>query len=592
MKSQIRSAGPAISLAVILLAQFGCSGQVETPSPDATAEDIITLSDIAGRGDRVANEIVGNTDALVTPETDALGDLAGATETSGIADSELSPDTPEGSDSKDVDVPEVDVPVVDVPEGPPPPKFGPPTPDQVTTPSIEGPITSGNGNAVLLPPTFDLASVGYIEEEFFISGEATSYVSYWPLTEDGYWEVEPSVSKPYTTRVIVRRPAKTEDFGGVVLVEWLNVSAGMDAAPDWTFMHVQMIRKGTVWVGLSAQIDGIEGDGSSLGALFALKNVDPVRYGPLEHPGDDYSYDIFSQAGAAVWFGADKLLGGLEPEVVLALGESQSAIRLTSYINAVAPIVDVYDGYLVHSRAGFGAPLIGEESTPDPTYLRTDLEIPVLVLSTETDLVDHLLGYHRARQEDGPWFAGWEIAGAAHLDSYTLGLGDEDDGSGSADQALFESMLDPPSSVYFGVLECDNPINTGPQTYVARAALAALIGWASHSIVPPGMPQLQLDESGEDFLRDGVGNALGGIRTPQVDAPVARLSGLGETGWNFCTLFGSTMPLTKEELADRYPDQEIFIEEWNLAVDVALEAGAILAHDAAVLEEVGASFSF
>jgi len=439
---------------------------------------------------------------------------------------------------------------------------------------------------VLMPPIFDLAAAGYVEEEFFLSGDATSYTSDQPLTEDGCWEASPHESMPYTTRMVVRRPVAAAAFDGTVVVEWFNVSGGLDAAPDWTFMHNRIIRAGSAWVGVSAQESGIEGGGNPRGAMMALKNVDSVRYGPLDHPGDDFSYDIFSQAGAAVWFAAAAVLGGLEPELVVAVGESQSAFRLTTYVNGVAPLVDVYDGYLVHSRGAVGAPLGPGINAPDPTRLRTDLEVPVLVLSTETDLVEGLLGYARARQPDGPWFAGWEVAGTAHVDAYGLGIGDEDDGSGAADQALFEAMLAPPSSVYFGVFTCDSPINTGPQTYVARAALAALVRWSREGTPPPGMPPLELADSGEDFVRDGAGNAVGGMRTPQVDAPVATLSGLGQAGGGFCALFGTTTPFSGGELAQRYPDHEAFVHAWNLSLDAALEAGAVLADDAPILRAV------
>jgi len=471
------------------------------------------------------------------------------------------------------------------------PRLGPPTPDRVATPSVEGPITSGKGHVVLMPPTFDLAKVGYVEEEFFISGEATSYTSDEPLTEDGFWAVTPASSAPYTTRIVVRRPAKASSFDGTVVVEWFNVSGGLDAAPDWTFTHNQLIRTGSAWIGVSAQEAGIEGGGNPMGAMMALKNADPVRYGPLEHPGDDFSYDIYSQTGAAVWFEADVVLGGLEPALVIAAGESQSAFRLTTYINAVAPLVDVYDGYLVHSRGADGADLASEIPAPDPTLSRTDLEVPVLVLSTETDLVEGMLGYGRARQPDGQWFAGWEVAGTAHVDAYGLGVGDEDDGSGAADQALFEAMLDPPSSVYFGVFTCDVPINAGPQTYVARSALAALVRWAGEGLAPPPMPQLELTESGTELVRDDAGIAVGGIRSPQVDAPLATLSGLGQDGGSFCVLFGTTVPFTDEVLAQRYPDHESFVQQWNASLDAAEDAGVILTPDVNTLRNVAEASS-
>jgi len=467
-----------------------------------------------------------------------------------------------------------------------PPRFGPPLRDQVTVPAIEGPITTGNGNIVLVPPGIDVTVFDYVEEEYFLSGDATAYTSDEPLGEDGLWVAKPDGFMPYTTRIIVRRPAQAEDFDGTVVVEWFNVSGGLDASPDWTFTHNQILRAGSAWVGVSAQIDGIVGGGNPMGAIMALKNVDPVRYGPLEHPGDDFSYDIFSQTGAAVWFAAETVLGGLEPELVLAMGESQSAFRLTTYVNAVAPLLDIYDGYLVHSRGATGAPLGDGVFAPDPSRSRTDLEVPVLVLSAETDLVGGMLGYGRAWQADGPWFASWEVAGTAHVDAYGLGIGDEDDGQGEGDQALFDAMLDPPSSVYFGVMDCDAPINAGPHTYVARAALAALVQWARDAIPPPTMPRLELNAAGDDFQRDAAGNALGGIRTPQLDVPVAMLSGLGQAGGSFCALFGTTVPFTTEELAQRYPDHVAFVDTWNLSLDAAVEAGAILADDATNLRTV------
>ncbi len=71
--------------------------------------------------------------------------------------------------------------------------------------------------------------------------------------------------------------------------------------------------------------------------LPALKESDPGRYGALHHPGDAFSFDIFSQAARAVRDGG--VLGPLPVECLLATGQSQSAIHLVSYVNAVAPTV-------------------------------------------------------------------------------------------------------------------------------------------------------------------------------------------------------------------------------------------------------------
>ena len=103
---------------------------------------------------------------------------------------------------------------------------------------------------------------------------------------------------PYKTRIIVRRPADAGDFSGTVYVEWLNVTAGVDGDPDFGLNH-RFLGDGSAYVGVSAQRASIEGGGvlTVPGVqVQALKQWDPERYGDLVHPGDNYSYDITSQA--------------------------------------------------------------------------------------------------------------------------------------------------------------------------------------------------------------------------------------------------------------------------------------------------------
>ena len=84
------------------------------------------------------------------------------------------------------------------------------------------------------------------------------------------------------------------------------------------------------------------------------------RYASLVHPGDSYSYDIFTRPGERVRDQAATVLGGLHPQHILATGESQSASRLVTYIDAIHPLVHVYDGFMVHSRSAGGARLESE----------------------------------------------------------------------------------------------------------------------------------------------------------------------------------------------------------------------------------------
>ena len=67
----------------------------------------------------------------------------------------------------------------------------------------------------------DLAKQGYIEEEFFLSGEANRYST--PAGERG---TVLDTNHSYTTRIVVRRPKAAARFNGTAIVEWYNVSQG------------------------------------------------------------------------------------------------------------------------------------------------------------------------------------------------------------------------------------------------------------------------------------------------------------------------------------------------------------------------------
>ncbi len=453
----------------------------------------------------------------------------------------------------------------------------------VPTPAVSGPITSPGGAFVTPPSGLDLSAYGYVEEEFFVSGTATSFTSPVPLGADGRWTALPGDTAEYVTRILVRRPTEARKFNGTVIVEWLNVSGGLDAAPDWTFTHTMLKREGFAWVGVSAQLVGVSGSGGPLGLDLSLKAVNPVRYARLSHPGDSFSYDMFSQVAQAIRHPTGVApLGHLKARRLIAIGESQSAARLVTYVNAVHPVARVYDGFMIHSRGGGGTPLAQDPQlavpAPTPSFIRTDLDVPVLIFETETDLTS--LGYFAARQPDTDRIRLWEVAGTAHDDAYGLAVGPDDAGNGAIDTTYL-----PPQTSVFGVITCNQPINAGPQHYVASAAVVRLNRWvrtgrahgasAPRFAVAAGPPVA--------IARDAHGNALGGIRTPQVDAPVATLSGLGQTGGAFCSLFGTTDAFDASTLATLYPSHEGYVAAVLASARRAVRAGFLLRADTKVV---------
>ncbi len=430
--------------------------------------------------------------------------------------------------------------------------------------TVSGPVTGGTGVPGGLTTTFDLKSVGYERSEFFLSGNASAYGSNAPLSGDGRWSVSPTSTAPFTTRVVVHRPIDPHRFNGTVVVEWLNVSIGSDVGVDWGFGHNELIRHGYAWVGVSAQDVGIE----------ALKSSDPARYSSLSDPGDSYSYDMFTQAAEAIRQQAATVLGGLKPQRLIADGESQSAARMVTYIDAIQPTAHAFDAFLVHSRSGSGAPLsqapLPSITPPPSTMIRTDDPTPVLVLQSETDVSAG------ARQDDSSSFRLWEMAGTSHVDAYTVVIGLGDDGDGQADRAMFEAMQHPPS------IGCGVPINTGPSYLLVESALRHLQKWIRFGEPPPMAPRLDVTSfSPTTYARDANGNVLGGIRTPEVDVPIATITNAGQSGPGLlCRLVGSTTPFGAAKLASLYSSHDNFVRRWRRAMNRAVAAGFVLPADA------------
>ena len=161
-------------------------------------------------------------------------------------------------------------------------------------------VTPAPGKPRLLLGGFEIDSVGYIAEEFLISGVASSYRPAGTLGPDGRWSVSPLGTADYTTRMVVLTPSDRTRFNGTVLVEWLNVSGGIDAPAVWMMAHREIVRAGYAYVAVSAQKVGVDGGANLLGIDMSLKSQDPKRYAALRHPGDAFSYDIFSQTGELV----------------------------------------------------------------------------------------------------------------------------------------------------------------------------------------------------------------------------------------------------------------------------------------------------
>jgi Alpha/beta hydrolase domain len=411
--------------------------------------------------------------------------------------------------------------------------------------------------------------------------------------------VQAGEQSSYKTRIVVNRPSDPANFNGTVIVEWLNVSAGFDSAPDWGMLHTELIRQGYAWVGVTAQQAGVKSllDGS---AAALLGGGGAERYVGLSHPGDSYSYDIYSQIAQAIRE-PDSVapLGELKAQRLIGAGESQSAHHLMTYVNAMAPLHALYDGYFIHSRIAGSASLMGglkqnAGSIPNVVRVRTDLGSPVMMLQTESDLF--VLGSYPSRQDDSTNFRLWEVAGTAHADLYTFIDNRFDLGNNPKIAAVIENSTPVP-----GIIECTKPVNAGPQHFVAKAAMRALNTWLVDGTAPIKTDRLEVAGEPAAFVLDELGNVKGGIRTPYVDTPIAILSGEGQPtlqfnpddeinvgNTNFCFLSGITQLFDAATLGSLYADNAAYIDAVNRSTNDAVSKGYLIPEDGDLIKAYAA----
>ena len=426
------------------------------------------------------------------------------------------------------------------------------------------PLTVGHVIEPLTARSLDLASHGYVEQEFSAAGTAHAFNAT-SSPSDGKWSITPTSSAPYATRVLVRRPANPKNFSGTVIVEWLNESAG-ESGPDWDYLNPQITDAHDAWVGVSAQSLGVDGGktlltgGEVTGSVQGLVQQEPQRYGSLHQPGDQYSFDVYDQVALGLRNSPSEILGPLRPHHIFAVGESQSASYLTTFADTLEPHDYPYDGIFIHSRGVSGAPLDGASSisAKTPLLIRTDLRVPVFMSETQTDLI--MLGYAPAQQPNTNRIRTWEIAGTSHADIYEVG--------GNA-----------------SVLGCTTSINTGPQHVVLQAAFADFSRWVLDGTPPPEPAPFKLSNTNPATLAlDSHGNVIGGVRTPAVDVPVSTLSGSAPAGTSIiCSLFGTTTPFSATQLTSLYGSTANYVSKYTADLDKTIKGGYLLPSERAEL---------
>ncbi|MEZ5707960.1 MAG: alpha/beta hydrolase domain-containing protein [Blastomonas sp.] len=427
--------------------------------------------------------------------------------------------------------------------------------------NISGPINKGQRGHIFGGHTEDLAAHGYIEEEYLVSGTAQSFRPVGTLSSDGRWTLSPHDTAPFATRVIVQRPANAADFNGTVICEWANVSAGFEIS---SAVNQGFYKDGYAYAAISAQRMGLEGEER---LKLGLKQWDQERYGELSIEGDSWSYDIFSQVARALGpkrpAGSLDPMGGLPVKRLFAMGESQSAARLLSYVNGVHQLANVFDAFMIVVAVGRSTEFDDFIYDPDKTLdennnvrrsrtvqtrIRDDQPAPVIVINSETETPYYL----PSRQPDSTWFRFYEVVGATHASAIGGGrrpdISDRDGVPHMA--AKWDRMVD-----LFPVLE---------------AVAVGIDKWLSGGPPLASFAPIEVAGTPPKITEDGFGNASGGIRMPEIIAPAARYV----TQTNNAS--GRLEPFDDATLKAVYRDDADYAERIRAAAQWAEAVGLIL----------------
>jgi hypothetical protein len=410
-----------------------------------------------------------------------------------------------------------------------------PIPTFVAVPatSISQPYGSNDGGIG------NLADLGYVQEEFFISGTAQGTT--------------------YTTRLLVRRPADPHDFSGVVIAESIRSTASRSM---WS-LRDYIMRSRHAYVEIGSNITAINN---------VVKPSDPTRYGSLRMPASmnlppntgavfGHVLEIIAQGGALLKANpAGGPFDRFNVRKVILSGCSEQGLIIRQYLRDAHPLYrgaggsSIYDGYFPACVADWPSQVIQINGAPFANFTPAAIEVPVINLTGQMEVEAWPQDGRKFRRPDGDApgdkFRIYEIAGMGH---------------GLSQSATVCAAGQQPSQF--------------KAQYVSNNALDKLIQWVDRGIAPPhGAPLLSASAEGP-LLKDAYGNARGGVRSYQVAVPVATY----HAGVNLCTW---QVPFATATLQSLYPNQAAYLSQANHSLDDLERDGWILKEDAKTAKDL------
>jgi hypothetical protein len=443
----------------------------------------------------------------------------------------------------------------------------------VPVPMAEGPLVDSARQGTLV---WNVDKLGYVAEEYLISGradvfDAVAMADAVDMTardtpkdmaaRDSYSRVVLKAAEPYITRIIVYRPEDPARFSGNVVVETAHPLQG-GLAIVWSQISGYFAQHGDIYVGIAHPV-----------TFASLRASNPSRYGQLSAVDPTQLWGMIAQVGALIKAGGSASpLRRFQVKALFLTGYSYTGVAATTFADfhhesvRLADGRPIFDGYL---------------SMANSMYVRP-IDVPVIRLMTQSDFNSFGGLNNRRPDSDAPGsrFRLWEVAGASHLNASPVIEPAAEPWIPAA------AMLEPPNLPHFSASECSKSFpsgfgpNTLPLNYVMVSAFEHLYAWVRSGTPPPHAALIATNQDGS-VKTDSNGNAIGGLRLPDIAVPAASYG----TGAGSCFLFGYRQPYGAALMKSLYGTRAHYVAELSAEVRSQVRQGWLRAQEAAKIEQ-------
>lgn len=443
----------------------------------------------------------------------------------------------------------------------------------------------------------DLNHYGYLEQEYYLQGVAPA------ITAAGKTLLE----APYTTRVLVRKPADPARFNGTVVIEpfsWFG-----ERGAGWILTRDYLLRRGYAYVGYTLNVNAPQVDPKFISDTPEAEAAQIAQYGRIVNFEFMRRFDFARYAPLGTYYDPAHFMRGAVPDpfapqsqgigaqlaLLLKTNTAQSPLAGLDvqrvYVNSWAVTAQVWMDYLDQGRhqqwrMPDGTPLIDAYMTGRMAYgevggdvIRVPRQMPegvpfVTVFSQSELMHDVLEGIPLPPDTDTPQLRYYEVTGMPHLRLADLGTEHTEQLAadiGKGDDPRCRTLYDEPVEL------------------VVSALLDGMDQWVRDGKPMPSAPRVVRDGKAAARAPD-TGNLQGGVRPPWIQVPSATYLTDQETGCGL--VYDTKVPYSKQMLARRYATFNHYAQQFENAKAVSIKERYLLPEDAAGLHPIATPQDF